>query len=384
MFERFTESAREAVVFAQQDAVALRHNFIGTEHLLLGVLKQESIAARALRNLDVTYDDARREVSNIVGSGEEVGAGQMRFTPRAKKVFELALREALVLGHDYIGTEHILLGLVRDDDGIAVGILRSHGAEPERVRAAVMGELGIELPEGYEQKLKAAERKQRLTRYVPLIFGTRRPLVLCYHAVSPTWEHRLCIQPDLLLRQVRALSRFWKVHVTFDDAFRSAATVFPELQRLGVPIEIFVCTKYALVGAPLAIPELAGDDPGEVATMSWDELRDHAARGIAIGSHAVSHPHLTTLSDENLRRELTESKREIQDRLGRQCEDLAYPYGEHDARVRAAARTAGYGRAYALRGTSSDAYAAPRLDLYRRHTVPRTLLRALTRSPDRP
>ncbi len=211
-----------------------------------------------------------------------------------------------------------------------------------------------------------------------------KPLVLCYHAVSPAWEHRLSIQPDLLLRQVRALSRFWWVHTTFDDAFRSAAAVFPELQRLGVPIQIFVCTKYALVGAPLAIPEFAGDDPVELATMNWDELRDHAARGIAIGSHAVSHPHLTTLPDGELRRELTESKREIEDRLGRQCEDLAYPYGEHDERVRAAARAAGYGRAYALRGSRSDAYAAPRVDLYRRHTVPRTLLRALTRRPDRP
>ena len=214
--------------------------------------------------------------------------------------------------------------------------------------------------------------------------GTRRSLVLCYHAVSPTWEHRLCIRPDLLLRQVRALSRFWKVHVTFDDAFRSAATVFTDLERLGVSVQIFVCTKYALVGAPLAIPELAGDDPGQLATMNWDELRDHAARGIAVGSHTVSHPHLTKLSDDELRRELTESKEQIEDRLRRQCDDLAYPYGEHDTRVRAAARAAGYGRAYALRGPKSDAHAAPRLDLYRRHTVPRTLLRALSRRPDRP
>jgi peptidoglycan/xylan/chitin deacetylase (PgdA/CDA1 family) len=90
------------------------------------------------------------------------------------------------------------------------------------------------------------------------------------------------------------------------------------------------------------------------------------------------------LSDDELRRELTESKREIQDRLGRQCEDFAYPYGEHDARVRAAARAAGYARAYALRGSRADPYALPRLDLYRRHTVPQTLLRALTRRPDRP
>jgi peptidoglycan/xylan/chitin deacetylase (PgdA/CDA1 family) len=212
-----------------------------------------------------------------------------------------------------------------------------------------------------------------------LTAGTRRSLVLCYHAVSPTWEHRLCIQPDLLLRQVRALSRFWKVHVTFDDAFRSAATVFPDLQRLGVSIQIFACTKYALVGAPLAIPELAGDDPSQLATMNRDELREHAARGIAIGSHTVSHPHLTTLSDEELRRELNESKREIEDRLRRPCEDLAYPYGEHDARVRAAARAAGYGRAFALRGPKSGAYAAPRVDLYRRHTVPRAFIRTLGR-----
>jgi peptidoglycan/xylan/chitin deacetylase (PgdA/CDA1 family) len=172
--------------------------------------------------------------------------------------------------------------------------------------------------------------------------GPRRSLVLCYHAVSPTWEHRLCIRPDLLLRQVRALSRFWHVRATFDDAFRSAATVFPDLERLGVSVQIFVCTKYALVGAPLAIPELAGDDPNQLATMNWDELREHAARGIAIGSHTVSHPHLTALSDDDLRRELTESKREIEDRLRRPCEELAYPYGEHNARVRAAARAAGY------------------------------------------
>ena len=206
-----------------------------------------------------------------------------------------------------------------------------------------------------------------------------RPLVLCYHAVSPDWEHRLAIQPDLLLRQVRALSRFRQVRVTFDDAFRSAATVFPDLERLGVPVQIFVCTRYALVGAPLTIPELAGDDPEQLATMNWDELREQAARGVAIGSHAVSHPHLTTLSDDDLRRELNESKEEIEDRLGRPCEDLAYPYGEHDQRVRAAARAAGYRRAYALRGSRSDAYAAPRLDLYRRHTVPRTLLRVFGR-----
>jgi peptidoglycan/xylan/chitin deacetylase (PgdA/CDA1 family) len=206
----------------------------------------------------------------------------------------------------------------------------------------------------------------------------RRSLVLCYHAVSPTWEHRLCIRPDLLLRQVRALSRFSNVNATFDDAFRSAATVFPALEGLGVTVKIFVCTRFALVGAPLTIPELAGDDPDQLATMSWDDLREHAARGIAIGSHTVSHAHLTKLSADELRRELRESKQEIEDRLSRPCHDLAYPYGEHDGRVRAEAQAAGYERGYALRGSRTDRYAVPRLDLYRRHTVPRTILRAAT------
>ena len=207
--------------------------------------------------------------------------------------------------------------------------------------------------------------------------GARRSLALCYHAVSPTWEHRLSIHPDLLLRQVRALSRFWRVHATFDDAFRSAATVFPALERLGVSVQIFVCTRYARAGAPLSVPELAGDDPAELATMSWDELREHADRGVQIGSHTVSHSHLTRLSDAELRRELEDSKGELEAELRRACRELAYPYGEHDERVRAAARGAGYERAFGLRGRKGDGYALPRADLYRRHTVPRALIRAL-------
>jgi len=207
--------------------------------------------------------------------------------------------------------------------------------------------------------------------------GARRSLVLCYHAVSPSWEHRLSIHPDLLLRQVRALSRFWQVHATFDDAFRSAATVFPALERLGVSVQIFVCTRYARAGAPLSIPELAGDDPAELATMSWDELREHADRGVQIGSHTVSHSHLARLSDAELRRELEDSKEEAEAELGRPCRELAYPYGEHDERVRAAAPRAGYERAFGLRGRKGDGYALPRADLYRRHTVPRALIRAL-------
>jgi len=212
----------------------------------------------------------------------------------------------------------------------------------------------------------------------------RGSLVLCYHAVSPTWEHRLSIHPDLLVRQVRALSRFWRVHATFDDAFRSAATVFPALERLGVSVQIFVCTRYARAGAPLSIPELAGDDPAELGTMSWDELREHADRGVQIGSHTVSHSHLIRLSEAELRRELEDSKDEVEAELGRQCCELAYPFGEHDDRVRAAARGAGYERAFGLRERAfglrdreGDGYALPRADLYRRHTVSWALFRAL-------
>jgi len=163
--------------------------------------------------------------------------------------------------------------------------------------------------------------------------------------------------------------------VTFDDAFRSAATVLPQLRALGLPVTIFVCTGYARDGAALTIPELEGDDPDKLATMTWDELRGHAERGAEIGSHGVRHAHLPRLSDDAIRRDLNESKLEIEDELGRPCTELAYPYGEHDERVRAAARAAGYERAYGLRERGRDPYALPRVDLYRRHSPVRALLR---------
>jgi peptidoglycan/xylan/chitin deacetylase (PgdA/CDA1 family) len=205
-----------------------------------------------------------------------------------------------------------------------------------------------------------------------------REAVLCYHAVSPTWQHRMSIQPELLLRQVRALARIRRVRVTFDDAFRSAAAVFPALRELRLPIQIFVCTGFAADGAPLAIPEFEGDDLQQLATMTWDELRAHVARGVAIGSHGVSHAHLTRLSDDELRRELTESKEAIEGEVGRPCPELAYPYGEHDERVRAAVRAAGYERAFGLRERGRNPYALRRVDLYRRHGPASALLRLYT------
>ncbi len=139
MFERFTERARQVVVLAQEEARTLKHNYIGTEHILLGLLREEEgLAARVLESLDITVERVRSQVVRIVGSGEEVTSGQIPFTPRAKKVLELALREALSLGHNYIGTEHILLGLVRENEGVAARILLDFDADSDKIRNEVI------------------------------------------------------------------------------------------------------------------------------------------------------------------------------------------------------------------------------------------------------
>src|ERR671933_216922 len=148
MFERFTERARKVVVLAQEEARHFNHNYIGTEHLLLGLLREdEGVAARALSSLNVTLDEVREQVESIVGYGEEGTGGQAPFTPRSKKVLELALREALQLGHNYIGTEHILLGLIREGEGVAAQVLVKLGADLNRVRQQV-----IQLLSGYQGK----------------------------------------------------------------------------------------------------------------------------------------------------------------------------------------------------------------------------------------
>jgi ATP-dependent Clp protease ATP-binding subunit ClpC len=144
MFERFTERARQVVVLAQDEARALRHNYIGTEHLLLGLLREEEgLAARVLGSLDVTLDEVRMQVVRVVGEGEEpFMSGQIPFTPRAKKVLELSLREAMALGHNYIGTEHILLGIVRENEGVAARILLDFDADAQTIRKQIIGMLG--------------------------------------------------------------------------------------------------------------------------------------------------------------------------------------------------------------------------------------------------
>jgi Clp amino terminal domain, pathogenicity island component len=135
MFERFTDRARRVVVLAQEEARMLNHNYIGTEHILLGLIHEgQGVAAEALESLGISLDAVRQQVEEIIGQGQEVPSGHIPFTPRAKKVLELSLRESLQLGGSYIGTEHILLGLIREGDGVAAQVLVRLGADLNRVR----------------------------------------------------------------------------------------------------------------------------------------------------------------------------------------------------------------------------------------------------------
>jgi ATP-dependent Clp protease ATP-binding subunit ClpC len=156
MFERFTDRARRVVVLAQEEARMLNHNYIGTEHILLGLIHEgEGVAAKALESLGISLEAVRQQVEEIIGQGQSAPTGHIPFTPRAKKVLELSLREALQLGHNYIGTEHILLGLIREGEGVAAQVLQKLGADLNRVRQQV-----IQLLSGYTGGKEAASGEQ--------------------------------------------------------------------------------------------------------------------------------------------------------------------------------------------------------------------------------
>lgn len=221
--------------------------------------------------------------------------------------------------------------------------------------------------------------------------GKRSPLVLCYHAVSRDWEHSLSVPPAVFDRQIARLASLYSpltaeevvssgrrgMHITFDDAFRSVLSGLPTLRRLKVPATVFACSGHAVDGRPLHVPELTAEvrsSPGELATMRWDQLREVADAGIEVGSHTATHPHLPELAQAELERELVESRERIEDELRRPCRFLAYPYGEEDHRVRAAALTAGYVAAFAMNSglTRADLFAIPRVGIWRKDHVFRT------------
>ena len=174
MFERFTDRARRVVVLAQEEARMLNHNYIGTEHILLGLIHEgEGVAAKALESLGISLEAVRSQVEEIIGQGQAAPTGHIPFTPRAKKVLELSLRESRQLGHDYIGTEHILLGLIREGEGVGARVLVKLGADLNRVRMEVIrllkgylgkGEAGIAVGVDPRQMLPELAQRGRRAR----------------------------------------------------------------------------------------------------------------------------------------------------------------------------------------------------------------------------
>ncbi|GAA5103378.1 hypothetical protein GCM10023319_71170 [Nocardia iowensis] len=168
MFEKFTDRARRVVVLAQEEARMLNHNYIGTEHILLGLIHEgEGVAAKTLESLGISLEGVRSQVEEIIGEGGQAPSGYIPFTPRAKKVLELSLREALQLGHNYIGTEHILLGTIREGDGVAAQVLVKLGADLNRVRQQVIQQLSGFAAEGSD--VAVTERISVLTAMMTAI-----------------------------------------------------------------------------------------------------------------------------------------------------------------------------------------------------------------------
>jgi ATP-dependent Clp protease ATP-binding subunit ClpA len=165
MFERFTNRARHVVVLAQEEARMLNHGYIGTEHILLGLIQEgQGVAAKALESLGISLETVREQVEETIGRGQDARPGHLPFTPRAKKVLQLALREALQLGHNYIGTEHILLGLIREDHGVAAQVLMGLGADLSAARQQVLELLAGRQSEDEPGTVRAAGRSSKAGR----------------------------------------------------------------------------------------------------------------------------------------------------------------------------------------------------------------------------
>jgi ATP-dependent Clp protease ATP-binding subunit ClpA len=228
MFERFTDRARHVVVLAQEEARMLSHNYIGTEHLLLGLIQEgEGVAAKALESLGISLEAVRQQVEEIIGRGQQAPSGHVPFTPRAKKVLKLALREALQLGHNYIGTEHILLGLIREGEGVAAQVLVRLGADRNRVRHQV-----IQVLHGYQGKEQTASGTLAAARAVLAGGGKRRLLSQILDRFESmesrlsALEHRVGTGPDMreVDREIALVSRDKESAIDAQD-FETAAVL---------------------------------------------------------------------------------------------------------------------------------------------------------------
>jgi ATP-dependent Clp protease ATP-binding subunit ClpA len=236
MFERFTDRARRVVVLSQEEARLLNHNYIGTEHLLLGLIHEgQGVAAKALESLGIRLEAVRAQVEEIIGRGQEAPSGQIPFTPRAKKVLELSLREALQLGHNYMGTEHILLGLIREGEGVAAQVLVRIGADFSRVRQQV-----IQLLSGYAGGPEAAAGTRPVRMSVPedlreaeeQLAQVRRQKVAAIDAQDFDRAAALRDQELQLLERLAEREGKWRAGVDVAAVVQENRRLHGEVQRL--------------------------------------------------------------------------------------------------------------------------------------------------------
>jgi ATP-dependent Clp protease ATP-binding subunit ClpA len=237
MFERFTDRARRVIVLAQEEARLLNHNSIGTEHLLLGLIhERQGVAATALESLGISLEAARAEVEEIIGQGKSAPTGHIPFTPRAKKVLELSLRDALELGHNYIGTEHLLLGLIREGEGVAAQVLVRLGADLPRVRQQVIQVLAASAAGG-----KEAGARTRLVRMtVPddlreaeeQVAQVHRQKQAAIEAQDFDRAAALRDQEQQLLRRLAEREREWTAGVDLEAVVQENQRLHREVERL--------------------------------------------------------------------------------------------------------------------------------------------------------
>jgi ATP-dependent Clp protease ATP-binding subunit ClpA len=277
MFERFTDRARHAVVLAQDEARRLDHPSIGTEHLLLGLLGEpDAIAGRVLGQLGIGLATARVDVEGLVGRGEGSPGGHIPFTPRAKKVLELSLREALGLGHNYIGTEHILLGLVREGEGVAIAVLTGRGATGERIRPLVKAELdrvvggpaspiaaaSVRRTPGADAVIAAAEQLAG-----PLPMGSQHLLeamALVDDSLAASTLGALGVGPDALAAKIDELGTEGTTDVSPEDAAARQA----ELRLVGDEVTIVLRDAATLELARTLTAAVGNPVRGDVPTGS--------------------------------------------------------------------------------------------------------------------
>jgi ATP-dependent Clp protease ATP-binding subunit ClpA len=237
MFERFTNRARRVVVLAQEEARLLNHDYIGTEHLLLGLIHEgQGVAATTLESLGISLKAARAQVEEVIGQGQRAPDEHIPFTPRAKKVLELSLREAKQLGHDYIGTEHILLGLIREGEGVAAHVLVRLGGDLSRVRQRVTQVLSASAVGGVE----AGARSRLVRMTVPADLREAEDQVAQVHrqkqaAIQAQDFDRAAAlrdQEQQLLRRATEREREWMAEVDFEAVVQELQRLHSEVERL--------------------------------------------------------------------------------------------------------------------------------------------------------